>query len=762
MANLSNINNVLRVSSNLRVGINTDAASYALEIGGTNSGIKLKNSGGSGKVYSILSDTSGNFQIYDDAAGDGRLVINDIGNATFSGNVKIGTSTTGTPAVNADDLVIDKGASESGITLMSTAAASIRFGDAANTSIGSLEYNHNSNYMRMIVNNAEVVRIDSSGNVGVGTETIPTYWSGYTALQLGADNSIFSNTATGSGSAIFIGQNIYNDGSDYRYTGAASNEAGLLDMRSGLFRFYNAPNGSAGSVATMSQRLTVGLNGNFGIGTGNDPVAPLEVTGNSTNSFLLNPIYGIGQNIFFNGSAWDSVNHSVGGSIIQLGNDGSFAFRRATAANPPVLSYSMYIDSSGKVGINAIDPVKTLDVRGSLAISNSTASYWYIDRNDATGNFDLNENTNGTLFSVSTNGLGSFVNTSIGDKLLLAGDNAASARGLMFNCSTTTNQGDTWDIDAQSVTGIIKFSTGSSEKMRITSSGLTIFKSSFVAAGSYGGELNIGGSSVTTFGLQAKYNQGGATQSTLYSSPGYTSNDQLFLLGAGAGNTSQLVLRGNGRVGIGTTSPLTKLHIEGPNNNDGNDYAQLYIKGTGTYPLDIAGIVLDSAGSNQSHIRFHNNGTPKVQIRYNEGGNAVDKLGVYSFVLGSNIAEFNNGTGDFVVKGDVTAYGSPSDKRLKENIKPIESALDKASKLQGVTFDWKEKGITNLKEDIGFIAQDVQKIIPELVRENQNGMLSMRHQGIAPILLEAIKELKAEIEGLKNKLCACNNCNCKE
>ena len=59
----------------------------------------------------------------------------------------------------------------------------------------------------------------------------------------------------------------------------------------------------------------------------------------------------------------------------------------------------------------------------------------------------------------------------IGDKLLLAGDNAGTARGLMFNCSTTTNQGDTWDIDAQSSTGIIKFSTGSSEKMRIDSSG---------------------------------------------------------------------------------------------------------------------------------------------------------------------------------------------------------------------------------------------------------------------------------------------------
>ena len=96
------------------------------------------------------------------------------------------------------------------------------------------------------------------------------------------------------------------------------------------------------------------------------------------------------------------------------------------------------------------------------------------------------------------------------------------------------------------------------------------------------------------------------------------------------------------------------------------------------------------------------------------------------------------------------------DKRFKENIKPIKSALDKVSKLQGVTFNWKESGsILELKEDVGFIAQDVQKVIPELVRENKDGMLSMRHQGIAPILLEAIKELKAEIEELKKHSCDC-------
>ena len=74
-------------------------------------------------------------------------------------------------------------------------------------------------------------------------------------------------------------------------------------------------------------------------------------------------------------------------------------------------------------------------------------------------------------------------------------------------------------------------------------------------------------------------------------------------------------------------------------------------------------------------------------------------------------------------------------------------------KLQGVTFDWKKSdSILDIKEDIGFIAQDVQKVLPELVRENENGKLSLRHQGITPILLEAIKELKAEIEELKKQI----------
>jgi hypothetical protein len=155
-------------------------------------------------------------------------------------------------------------------------------------------------------------------------------------------------------------------------------------------------------------------------------------------------------------------------------------------------------------------------------------------------------------------------------------------------------------------------------------------------------------------------------------------------------------------------------------------------------------------GQSGNYIRFHTSSNGNTYFDMNCGF-------VYWRQASSTRFEQNMTNGTFTASGDVVAFGSPSDKRLKENIKPIESALDKAMKLQGVTFDWKKSdSILSIKKDIGFIAQDVQKVAPELVRENEDGYLSMRHQGITPILLEAIKELKAEIEELKLNKCNCN------
>ena len=220
----------------------------------------------------------------------------------------------------------------------------------------------------------------------------------------------------------------------------------------------------------------------------------------------------------------------------------------------------------------------------------------------------------------------------------------------------------------------------------------------------------------------------------------------------GSGST-HLTISNGGYVGIGITNNTTiPLHVEK----------------IGT----AASIIKVTGSSAQIEIETATAGDATLYMRPNSTGNqaAAFKMTagtIYNWRWQDDAStpvvfmKLDQNPGTLTVKGDVVAYGSPSDKKLKENIKPIESALDKVTKLQGVTFDWKESdSILDIKEDIGFIAQDVQKVVPELVRENKDGMLSMRHQGIAPILLEAIKELKAEIDLLKSKPCTCNKCNC--
>ena len=85
---------------------------------------------------------------------------------------------------------------------------------------------------------------------------------------------------------------------------------------------------------------------------------------------------------------------------------------------------------------------------------------------------------------------------------------------------------------------------------------------------------------------------------------------------------------------------------------------------------------------------------------------------------------------------------------LKENIQPIENALDKVSKIRGVTFNYID---TPDKRVPGVIAQELQEVLPEAVYETENGKLAVRYDNTIALLLEAIKELKKEVEELKGK-----------
>jgi len=151
-----------------------------------------------------------------------------------------------------------------------------------------------------------------------------------------------------------------------------------------------------------------------------------------------------------------------------------------------------------------------------------------------------------------------------------------------------------------------------------------------------------------------------------------------------------------------------------------------------------------------------------VTIANNSGETATPTISIGQAVGTSANVQFSSigvgttasGTGGEIrATGDITAYYS-SDIRLKENIQPIENALEKVNQISGNTYDWKE-GYDEIHShkgnDIGVIAQEVEAILPQIVTNRDNGFKAVQYEKIIPLLIEAIKELSSKIDRLENK-----------
>lgn len=113
--------------------------------------------------------------------------------------------------------------------------------------------------------------------------------------------------------------------------------------------------------------------------------------------------------------------------------------------------------------------------------------------------------------------------------------------------------------------------------------------------------------------------------------------------------------------------------------------------------------------------------------------------------------------GEIRATNNVTAYYS-SDERLKTNVRKIQGALESVSKIDGVIYDWNETYLADhgdvdgyfvRQDNSGVIAQQVEKVFPHVVADREDGYKAVRYELLVPLLIEAIKELKAEIEVLK-------------
>jgi hypothetical protein len=106
--------------------------------------------------------------------------------------------------------------------------------------------------------------------------------------------------------------------------------------------------------------------------------------------------------------------------------------------------------------------------------------------------------------------------------------------------------------------------------------------------------------------------------------------------------------------------------------------------------------------------------------------------------------------GTLRVTGDVIAYYS-SDERLKDNIIPISGSLDKLKLIGGYEYDWNSLS-ENEGHDVGVIAQEIEKVLPELVVERNNGYKAVKYEKIVALLIETNKELLKRIEILESKI----------
>jgi hypothetical protein len=129
----------------------------------------------------------------------------------------------------------------------------------------------------------------------------------------------------------------------------------------------------------------------------------------------------------------------------------------------------------------------------------------------------------------------------------------------------------------------------------------------------------------------------------------------------------------------------------------------------------------------------------------------MDSLGVATAASGTS--------GEIRATNDVTAFYS-SDIALKENIVNIPSPMNLVKKINGVLFDWKqdyidskggEDGYFVRKKDVGILAQDVEKVLPEIVATRKDGIKAVKYDRLTSLLIECVKDLQGQIDTLKNR-----------
>jgi hypothetical protein len=253
------------------------------------------------------------------------------------------------------------------------------------------------------------------------------------------------------------------------------------------------------------------------------------------------------------------------------------------------------------------------------------------------------------------------------------------------------------------------------------------------------GGLNVSGSNNVFLGSQAGYNETGSNRLYISNTSGDKNNALIY------GEFDTRLLTVNGNLGIGKTSPAAKLDITGGNWNVAGGEGDFRI-GDGTYRFKI-GVANSGGGAGDVRLNAHG-GTNR--LIFGGGGNDVLQV-TSSDVLpwATNTSSLGSSALKWTVVYATNGTIQTSDARLKENISELGYGLESLLKLKPVSFTWKNDN--NGKEHLGLLAQDVEKVINEVVDKGSDPSqtLGINYSELVPVLIKSIQEQQKQIDELK-------------
>jgi hypothetical protein len=525
--------------------------------------------------------------------------------------------------------------------------------------------------------------------------------------------------------------------------------------------FYADSSGRVGiNQVSPSYQLDVNGTGRFsGIIYANANI----VIGSATNTNELNIYATTSPTIKFQNSGADRgkissnsndlVYNSLTGNGHNFQIDGVSKF--SLAAITGAATFSSSVTAGGKVTATGGNFIYALEANAGTT---SGQSYGLIVRGGTTSTDDAmvvyNAAASSTFFRIAGNGNVGIGTTSPSQLLHLY----KSSGTILLTLQSSTNYGyfynDGTNIGLASDVGSTGFKlivnrNAPDSSLVIASTGAATFSSSvrgtgFYTSSSFRNYLEPGGLRIAAPNDMSVLDVS-IDNSKIYIGSNYYSGGSYLPISLYAGNFTQLYLATSGNVLIGTTTDAGyKLYVDGGSSNGMAFYStspgnQFKIAGSAAAMTFSNTISAPSMGGSL--------GVATSAGDFLSGTAAGDTIFINQF-SGKRLYAVSYSGGVYLSSG-ATSWTANSDIRLKNINSHIENAVEKLSTLQTINFSYKDDK-TN-KQNLGLIAQEVEKIFPELIDKNGDGMLGVRYTELVPVLIKAVQELKAEIETLKNK-----------